>query len=52
MIAVPTLIAGVYGMNFDHMPELHWVLGYPLAVLLMVVAVLLLRRLFKRSGWL
>ncbi|OLT22371.1 magnesium and cobalt transport protein CorA [Ornithinimicrobium sp. CNJ-824] len=52
MIAVPTLIAGVYGMNFDHMPELHWVLGYPLAVLLMVVAVLLLRRSFKRSGWL
>ena len=52
MIAVPTLIAGIYGMNFDHMPELHWVLGYPLAVVLMATAVLLLRRSFKRSGWL
>ena len=52
MIAVPTLIAGVYGMNFDHMPELHWLLGYPLALLVMVVAVLVLHRAFKRSGWL
>lgn len=52
MIAVPTLIAGIYGMNFDHMPELHWVLGYPLAVLVMALVVAVLRRSFKRSGWL
>jgi magnesium transporter len=52
MIAVPTLIAGIYGMNFDHMPELHWALGYPLTVFVMAVAVLVLRRSFKRSGWL
>ena len=36
LVAVPTLIAGVYGMNFDHMPELHWTLGYPFAMVLMV----------------
>lgn len=52
MIAVPTLIAGIYGMNFDHMPELHWGIGYPLALGLMAVAVLMLYRTFKRSGWL
>jgi magnesium transporter len=49
---VPTLIAGIYGMNFDHMPELHWLLGYPLSVVLMGAAAGLLFRLFKRSGWL
>lgn len=52
IIAVPTLIAGVYGMNFDHMPELHWLAGYPLSVLLMAGAAFVLYRLFKRSGWL
>ncbi len=52
MITVPTLIAGIYGMNFDHMPELHWSLGYPLAVALMAAVVLVLWRSFKRSGWL
>lgn len=52
MIAVPTLVAGVYGMNFRHMPELHWVLGYPGAVALMVVSCLVLYRMFRRSGWL
>jgi magnesium transporter len=52
MIAVPTLIAGIYGMNFDHMPELHWLLGYPLAVSVMGLVVLVLWRSFKRSGWL
>jgi len=52
MIAVPTLITGVYGMNFDHMPELSWRYGYP-AVLLVIVAVCsLLYRGFKRNGWL
>ncbi len=52
LAAVPTLIAGVYGMNFDHMPELHWLLGYPFAMLLMVVSSLGLFWFFKRSGWL
>ena len=36
MVAVSTLIAGIYGMNFEAMPELHWKLGYPLAIALMV----------------
>jgi magnesium transporter len=52
LAAAPTLIAGVYGMNFDHMPELRWELGYPLAVLLMVMISGGLWVLFKRSGWL
>jgi magnesium transporter len=52
MAAVPTLIAGIYGMNFDHMPELHWRYGYPLALGLMAVIILTLYRLFKKSGWL
>ncbi|RRS00399.1 CorA family divalent cation transporter [Glycomyces terrestris] len=48
----PTIIAGIYGMNFDDMPELHWAVGYPLALLLMAVVCLLLHRGFKRNGWL
>ncbi|WP_130011961.1 magnesium/cobalt transporter CorA [Serinicoccus sediminis] len=52
MIAVPTLVAGIYGMNFDHMPELHWALGYPMVLGLMALAVGLLHRAFRRSGWL
>lgn len=50
--AVQTAIAGIYGMNFDYMPELHWFYGYPLALLVMAGAGLLLHRLFRRSGWL
>ncbi len=50
--AVPTLIAGVYGMNFKDMPELNWHYGYPLCVLAMVGICVVLYRLFKRSGWL
>jgi magnesium transporter len=50
--AVGTLIAGIYGMNFDDMPELRWDLGYPFAIGLMVVSSVALYRLFKRSGWL
>jgi magnesium transporter len=49
---VCTLVAGVYGMNFEVMPELEWRLGYLWAWGLMVAASLLLYRLFKRSGWL
>jgi magnesium transporter len=52
MAAVPTMIAGVYGMNFDFMPELHERWGYPAVLVLMVVACLLMYRAFKRSGWL
>ena len=47
-----TLVAGIYGMNFEHMPELTWRYGYFAALGLMVVASLVLHRLFKRSGWL
>ena len=52
IIAVPTLISGIYGMNFEHMPELGWTLGYPLALFLMAAACLLLYRQFRRAGWL
>ncbi|MFK4102197.1 magnesium/cobalt transporter CorA [Streptomyces sp. NPDC019531] len=52
MAAVPTMIAGIYGMNFDHMPELHWVWSYPAAIAVMGVLEVLLHRTFKRRGWL
>ncbi len=52
IIAVPTLIAGVYGMNFDHMPELHWLVGYPAALVVMGGAASGLYRQFRRAGWL
>jgi magnesium transporter len=52
MAAVPTLIAGIYGMNFDHMPELGWTFGDPLALLLMAAIVSFLLWRFKRAGWL
>lgn len=50
--AVPTAIAGIYGMNFDSMPELHEAWGYPAVLLLMASVCFLLFRGFKRSGWL
>ena len=52
MAAVPTMIAGIYGMNFDHMPELGWSFGYPLVVALMAGIVGILFWRFKRAGWL
>jgi magnesium transporter len=52
IVAVPTLIAGVYGMNFDHMPELHWRLGYPGAVGLMLLISLSLYLYFRHIKWL
>ena len=52
IVLVPTLIAGIYGMNFRHMPELTWQLGYPLALGMMLAAALLLYRGFKKRGWL
>jgi magnesium transporter len=52
IVVVPTLIAGIYGMNFRHMPELSWTFGYPYAVALMALVALGLWAWFKRSGWL
>jgi magnesium transporter len=52
IIAVPTFIASVYGMNFEHMPELGSRAGYPLALLVMGMCVALLFRTFRRAGWL
>jgi magnesium transporter len=52
IVVVPTLIAGVYGMNFEHMPELSWQYGYAFALLLMFGSSGLLFWFFKRSGWL
>ncbi|MFD3536882.1 magnesium and cobalt transport protein CorA [Streptomyces sp. NPDC058664] len=51
MAAVPTMVAGIYGMNFDHMPELRWVGSYPVVIAVMTGIVLGLYRLFKRRGW-
>ena len=48
----PTLVASIYGMNFNHMPELNWALGYPMALLLMVVTAIVPYLWFKREGWL
>ncbi len=48
----PTLIASIYGMNFEHMPELDWLLGYPFAIGLMIVSAILPYAYFKRRGWL
>lgn len=50
--AVWTAFAGIYGMNFNHMPELKWTFGYPLVVAVMVTISLVLYRAFRRSGWL
>ena len=52
LVAVPTMIAGVYGMNFKHMPELDWSFGYPLAVGLMGVIDGYLFYRFRKAGWL
>lgn len=51
LVAVPTMIAGVYGMNFTHMPELDWVWGYPVAVGSMVIIDAYLVYRFRRAGW-
>jgi magnesium transporter len=52
ILFAPTLIGTVYGMNFDYMPELHWALGYPFAMVLMVMVSVTLYLVFKRRGWL
>jgi magnesium transporter len=52
IILVPTLIAGIYGMNFEGMPELRWNLGYPAALGTMLLTGGILYVMFKRRGWL
>jgi magnesium transporter len=52
ILAVPTAVAGIYGMNFKHMPELQWSFGYPLILGVMLVICLMLYLRFRRSGWL
>jgi len=51
LVAVPTMVAGVYGMNFANMPELQWTYGYPAAIALMVVIDLYLVFRFRKAGW-
>ncbi|MFN3549942.1 MAG: magnesium transporter CorA family protein [Mesorhizobium sp.] len=48
----PTLVASIYGMNFKHMPELEWLLGYPFAIVLMIVAAVVPLLFFRKKGWL
>jgi magnesium transporter len=50
--AIPTVIGAIYGMNFQHMPELRWRFGYPAVILVMALVCFLLYRRFKRAGWL
>lgn len=52
ILFAPTLVGTIYGMNFDYMPELHWTLGYPFALLLMLAISVSLYVVFKRRGWL
>jgi magnesium transporter len=52
ILFAPTLVGTIYGMNFDHMPELHWLLGYPFAIVLMAVVCTSLYVIFKRRDWL
>jgi magnesium transporter len=51
LVAVPTMIAGIYGMNFKHMPELGWVFGYPMALGLMVGIDAYLFYRLRKAGW-
>jgi magnesium transporter len=51
ILFAPTLVGAVYGMNFDHMPEVRWTLGYPFALALMLVVSTSLYLDFKRRGW-
>ena len=52
ILAVPTMVAGIYGMNFNNMPELHWTFGYPLVLSIVAVLCVILYRRFKKSRWL
>ena len=52
ILFAPTIVAGIYGMNFDKMPELHWFFGYPFALLLMATVSTVMWLMFKRKDWL
>jgi magnesium transporter len=52
ILFAPTLVGTIYGMNFNHMPELQWFFGYPFALVLMVMVSVTLYVVFKHSGWL
>ncbi|MEW2129479.1 magnesium and cobalt transport protein CorA [Streptomyces sp. NPDC005435] len=52
IIAVPTMVCGVYGMNFEYMPEIHWRYGYPVVMAVTAVLCLGIHRTLKRNGWL
>jgi magnesium transporter len=52
MLMPPTLVASIYGMNFENMPELKWAYGYPLALGAMVLAAVIPYLYFRRKGWL
>ncbi|GAB5078032.1 magnesium/cobalt transporter CorA [Arthrobacter sp. AD-310] len=52
ILFAPSFVAGIYGMNFDHMPELHWAFGYPMAVGLMAATGAAMYAIFKKKGWL
>lgn len=52
ILVAPTIIGSIYGMNFDNMPELHWVYGYPAALILMLAVSLTVRLTFRKKGWL
>jgi magnesium transporter len=52
ILSVPTMLAGIYGMNFDNMPELHWHLGYYGLLLVIVTVCTTLYRTFRRNKWL
>ncbi|HUP94906.1 MAG TPA: CorA family divalent cation transporter, partial [Burkholderiales bacterium] len=51
LVAIPTMIAGIYGMNFEFMPELQWIFGYPLALAAMGLIDIYLFFRFRRAGW-
>ncbi|WP_295148038.1 MULTISPECIES: magnesium/cobalt transporter CorA [unclassified Saccharopolyspora] len=52
IISTPTMIAGIYGMNFETMPELQWAFGYPVTLLVMMIACVVLFKIFRRNRWL
>jgi magnesium transporter len=52
LLTVPTMVAGIYGMNFDFMPELHWAYGYPMMLLGTALLCFVLFRMFRRNRWL
>jgi magnesium transporter len=52
LFAVPTMIAGIYGMNFEHIPELHFKYGYEVCLAVMAIIDIVLYILFRRGGWL